>query len=192
MWGDATALTADRYAVAVTASQPIPADGGATDRVPPPPPGVATAPPPSRAVDPILPPPPLFTEPPPPAAARPFIVPTVDITVPPTSHPSTAWLLVIEGGRTFQLIQPRVLLGRDPATRPGAQEIVVNDPTRTVSKTHALLELVDDVWRVTDLGSVNGVILAEPDGSERVLAPGIPEPVSGRFALGKVWLHLHN
>lgn len=180
------------YAVAVNASQPVPADGGTVDRVPPPPPGIAAAPPPARIVEPIAPPPPLFGEPPAPPEPGPFIVPTVDITVPPSPSSTPAWHLVIEGGRTFQLVRPRVLLGRDPVGRSGEQEIVVVDPTRTVSKTHALLELVDGVWQVTDLGSVNGVALLHPGRSERMATPGIPEPATRRFALGHVLIELRS
>ncbi len=202
MWGDATAFTADGYAVAVSASLPIPAEGGGIERVPPPPPGVPSLtddgiPP----VDHILPPPPLFTEPPPPVTARPLIVPPAGIAVPrpvdsvratTVTRPIDSWQLVIEGGRTFQLLGPRVLLGRDPVAKSGEQEIVVVDPTRTVSKTHALLEFVDDVWLVTDLGSVNGVTLIQPDGATRMLVPGIPEPVAERFALGTVLIALRS
>lgn len=197
----------------MSASQPVPAESGGVDRVPPPPPGITPVAQPPRAPEhiqpppPIPPPPPLFGEPPAPAAAPPLIVPTIDITAPPpvisldavetvkattVTRPVESWSLEIEGGRTFQLVERRVLLGRDPAARPGAQEIVVNDPTRTISKTHALLELVDDVWRVTDLGSVNGVIVTDPDGTERVLAPGVPEPVTGAVALGRVRLRLRS
>jgi hypothetical protein len=196
----------------VSASQPVPAESGGIDRVPPPPPGIVPAAAPAPAAEhiqpppPIPPPPPLFPEPTSPPVAQPLIVPSVDITVPPVGSASTAetvkattvtrpvesWTLEVEGGRTFQLVERRVLLGRDPAARPGAQEIVVHDPTRTVSKTHALLELVDDVWRVTDLGSVNGVLVTDPDGTDRILAPGVPEPVTGGFALGRVRLQLRS
>lgn len=197
----------------MSASQPVPAESGGVDRVPPPPPGLTPAAPPAPAPEHIQPPPPipapppLFGEPAPPAVAPPLIVPSLDITVPPpvapvdavetvkattVTRPVESWRLEIEGGRIFQLVERRVLLGRDPAARPGAQEIVVHDPTRTVSKTHALLELVDDVWRVTDLGSVNGVIVTDPDGTERVLAPGVAEPVAGGFALGKARLQLRS
>jgi hypothetical protein len=200
------------YAVGVSASQPVPAESGGVDRVPPPPPGIAPAAQPAPAPEhiqppPIPPPPPLFAEPASAAAAQPLIVPSIDITVPPpvesagavetvkattVTRPVESWTLEVEGGRTFQLVERRVLLGRDPAARPGAQEIVVHDPTRTVSKTHALLELVDDVWRVTDLGSVNGVLVTDPDGTDRILAPGVPEPVTGGFALGRVRLQLRS
>ena len=174
---------------------------GAVERVPPPPSGIA---PPSdespHHVELITPPPLLFAEPMPLRATPPLRVPPTDIGTPDPgdSAESTvddtvgSWRLVVAGGRTFELIRPRVLLGRDPVAKSGEQEIVVVDPTRTMSKTHALLELVDDVWRVTDLGSVNGVRLIERNGSERALVPGIPEPVSGRFSLGTVLIELRS
>ena len=49
--------------------------------------------------------------------------------------------------------------GRRPApdpTRPNAQLNPISDETRTVSNTHARLELRHDTWYVTDLGSTNG------------------------------------
>jgi inorganic pyrophosphatase/exopolyphosphatase len=84
-----------------------------------------------------------------------------------------------------------VVLGRNPAAprrAPQAQLVAVDDVTRTVSKTHALLTLTASGWVVTDLDSTNGVALGavadagtEVDGSA---------PLSGPFFLGDAALEL--
>jgi hypothetical protein len=47
------------------------------------------------------------------------------------------------------------------------------DLSRTLSKTHALLEWSGQVLWVTDLHSANGSVLISPDGERRPLVPGI-------------------
>ena len=86
-----------------------------------------------------------------------------------------------------------VLLGRRPdsdSSVPDAQLIPVADGTRTISKNHARLDLVDGVWNITDLGSTNGVVLLGAGGEETELTPGIPVPVTERFLLGDAELGL--
>ena len=64
----------------------------------------------------------------------------------PTATPQPgAWRLRVPGGLEVLLLRP-VLLGRDPAPDPGrpqAAAIALDDPARSVSKTHALIEVVD-------------------------------------------------
>ena len=98
-----------------------------------------------------------------------------------------SWTLVTSAERELALTGSEVLLGRQPAADPdhlGAQLLVVPDPTRTVSKRHALLRLVDGEWLVRDLCSTNGVTLVTPDGVERTVVPGAEEPLTARFFLG--------
>ncbi len=69
-----------------------------------------------------------------------------------------------------------VLLGRNPspdARFPDARLVSVPDPDKSVSKTHAALELIDGrVW-VHDLDSTNGVWVAEPDNEATEVRPGL-------------------
>lgn len=98
-----------------------------------------------------------------------------------------SWTLVTAAERELALTASEVLLGRQPAAdpdHPGAQLLVVPDPTRTVSKRHALLRLVDGEWLVRDLCSTNGVTLVAPDGVERTVVPGAEEPLTPHFFLG--------
>lgn len=80
------------------------------------------------------------------------------------------------------------MLGRNPLApdqAPDAQAIAIDDVTRTVSKTHALLQHTGSGWTITDLASTNGVFV----GPDDVEASG-PTPVSGVFHLGDAELEL--
>ena len=115
----------------------------------------------------------------------------LDRTVVVDRRPVVPWRLVVEGGPTFRLTGSSAVLGRRPAgSGGGAQEIAVPDPTRTLSKVHARLDLADGVWTVTDLNATNGVIVTRPDGAEDLLDPGASAAISGRFVLGKVGMSL--
>ncbi len=85
------------------------------------------------------------------------------------------WALIAPDGATVDLTSSVVILGRRPgpdATRPDAQLVAIADETRTVSKTHARLELRGDTWYVTDLESTNGVLFATLMGTEVEAPPG--------------------
>ena len=69
--------------------------------------------------------------------------------------------------RAIPLTSETVILGRRPARDPefpDAQLISLDDDTRTISKTHARLELRDERWFITDLDSTNGVLFATAHG----------------------------
>jgi len=115
----------------------------------------------------------------------------LDSTVVVDRRPLAAWELAVDGGPTFRLTASSVVLGRRPVgAGAGQQEIAVPDPTRTLSKVHARLDLIEGVWTVTDLDATNGVIVIGPDGSENLLDPGASATLSGRFVLGKVAMRL--
>lgn len=102
----------------------------------------------------------------------------------PTPQPG-AWRLRAPGGLEVLLLRP-VVLGRDPsidASRPHAAAIPLADPARSVSKTHVLVEVVDDGVVVTDLHSTNGTRVLTPDGEARELDPGRSAEVAGGSTL---------
>jgi len=101
-------------------------------------------------------------------------------------RPRIQWRLSVDGAGDFPLTGESVLLGRKPTSTNGTQALAIPDTTRTLSKVHARLDLVDGAWVITDLNSTNGVVIPAPDGTERVLAPGEAVAVSGAFILGKV------
>jgi hypothetical protein len=103
----------------------------------------------------------------------------------------TPWVLVLDDGRTFAVESPSAILGRRPSsTDLGVQVVSIVDDSKTISKTHARLELADGVWQVIDLGSTNGVLVTGLDGAEVEIAPSTPVPVHGHFMLGQVGMRL--
>lgn len=102
------------------------------------------------------------------------------------------WSLVLPDGSLLELA-PDTIVGRRPeASEPyvDAQTLAIPDPTRTLSKTHARFRLVSDAWVVEDLHSTNGVVLLNPDGTERELVPGQPAPAGDRLLLGTLEVRL--
>jgi hypothetical protein len=105
----------------------------------------------------------------------------------------TPWTLVPPSGAPIDISAEVVILGRKPAADPafpGAQLIAISDETRTVSKTHARLELRDETWFVTDLGSTNGVLFATLMGTEVEAQPGQQLEAGERFFLGDAEVRL--
>jgi len=86
----------------------------------------------------------------------------------------------LDDGRDFQLDRS-VLVGRNPVGQAGeqhAQLLAVDDPGRSISKTH--LHLLTDgagIW-VTDRNSTNGSAVTTPDGHRTALVPGVPSFVT--------------
>ena len=82
----------------------------------------------------------------------------------------------LDDGRDFQLDRS-VLVGRNPVGKAGEQQaqlLAVDDPGRSISKTH--LHLLSDgggIW-VTDRNSTNGSAVTTPNGARTPLAPGVP------------------
>jgi hypothetical protein len=109
------------------------------------------------------------------------------------SRRRTAWMLTPPLGNPIAVTSDVLIVGRRPSSDPQfshAQLVPVADETRTMSKTHARLELDGDGWLITDLDSTNGVVLLRADGSEVELAPRQPEIVTETFLLGDAELRL--
>ncbi len=90
----------------------------------------------------------------------------------PRRRRRVSWSLQLPDGSTA-LVREQALLGRAPqptAEHPRADLIVVDDPS--VSKTHALLRLVDGALQVLDLDSSNGTVLIVDD-VEQACPPGV-------------------
>jgi len=105
------------------------------------------------------------------------------------------WQLVPASGASIPLSAEVVVLGRRPAADPAfpsAQLVSVQDEARTVSKTHARLELRGERWLVTDLGSTNGVLVRTLMGEEVEVEPGTELEAGERFFLGDEEFHLQH
>ena len=85
-------------------------------------------------------------------------------------HPVT---LVFSNGERAQVVG-RGLIGRmpvAPANETWDHLIVVNDPSKTVSKTHLRVEALAEGLMVTDLDSANGTVVSMPGIAAERLAP---------------------
>ena len=101
----------------------------------------------------------------------------------------TGWQLRLADGQRMP-VTGSLVFGRDPSpvTRRASTMVSVVDPARSVSKSHALVELsADGDLSITDLHSTNGVSLVGADGSRTELDPGIRTPVLAgtRMMLGE-------
>ncbi len=110
---------------------------------------------------------------PPTGTARPPAVPAVPV-----------WQLTLADGQAIP-VTGSLVLGRDPApvTRRAATMVSVIDPARSVSKSHALVELVEGELWVTDLHSTNGVSFGDANGQRTPLDPGVRTALAAGVSL---------
>ena len=117
----------------------------------------------------------------------------LDQTVIARRNVRPVWELVPASGSPILLSATVVILGRRPASDaayPTAQLVAVPGDARTVSKTHARIELRGDAWVVTDLGSTNGVLVRTLMGDEVEVEVGGQLDAGERFFLGDEEFHL--
>jgi hypothetical protein len=94
-----------------------------------------------------------------------------------TATRSDAVAIVFDTGRR-QVITTSLLIGRSPESKGEQPLLALADLSRTLSKTHALLEWSGSVLWVTDMHSANGSVLVSPDGERRPLVAGIRGPAA--------------
>lgn len=88
---------------------------------------------------------------------------------------SPAWLVMLPTGARVR-VKGALLVGRNPVRfEPwmSAELLPVDDPARSVSKTHAVLEESVEGIRITDLHSTNGVSVLDAAGTATALVPGV-------------------
>jgi len=84
------------------------------------------------------------------------------------------WRLAAAGGADAVVTGPSVL-GRAPRVEDAAgasAAVPIEDPSRTVSKTHALVVPAGEALVVTDLHSTNGIRIERAGAEAEELAPG--------------------
>ena len=88
--------------------------------------------------------------------------------------PVAAVSIVLDSGERLE-VSSSLLLGRAPENKDDDKHpaIAWPDLSRSLSKTHALLEWSGTVLWVTDLGSTNGSALIGPEGDRQLLVPGL-------------------
>lgn len=90
-------------------------------------------------------------------------------------HASLQWRLVLPDGVGAKAVDGALFLGRNPtraAERPDAELLPLIDPAKSLSKTHALLEVEGGMLWVHDLDSTNGVFIVQADGDAVEVEPG--------------------
>ena len=91
------------------------------------------------------------------------------------SRPNRSWRLTLAGLPAVVVGGP-LYIGRNPAALPPldrAALLTIDDPARSVSKTHALLDLEAGALWLTDLHSTNGSAVTDSAGLHTALEPGI-------------------
>jgi len=86
-------------------------------------------------------------------------------------------------------IRSATVIGRAPTRpthRPGIELLALVDVTKSLSKSHAVVEPDGDIFTIEDLNSTNGVVIVGDDGSETNLPTGrrTPIPPGTVLALG--------
>jgi hypothetical protein len=130
----------------------------------------------SETAAPPAPPAPSATPAPP--VARVVAAPAAEAAhVPPPQAVGPQWRLLMPHGDEPVVLAGALVIGRSPVTIPEysqAQLVKASDPSRSVSKTHALLGIdATGLW-VADLGSTNGTFVITPTGGDVKVQPGAP------------------
>jgi uncharacterized RDD family membrane protein YckC len=93
-------------------------------------------------------------------------------------EPGSGWVVELDDGRMLTLAG-KLILGRDPSALPedgDATPVPIADDSRSVSKTHLLLEVGPSGMQVTDRHSTNGVVVVTA-GVDLSCVPGVPTPL---------------
>ncbi|BDZ50318.1 hypothetical protein GCM10025867_25590 [Frondihabitans sucicola] len=101
--------------------------------------------------------------------------------------------LVFDSGDEVVIRHP-LLVGRNPETDArGTAVHALPDLSRSLSRTHALLDWRDGLLWVTDLNTTNGSAIVDADGGVRPLVPGLrtAASVGWRVELGERSLEIH-
>jgi hypothetical protein len=129
--------------------------------------------------------------PPVPGSAVPGAAPAAATTPPiPAVETVPTWRLRIPGIADAVEIDSAVVLGRNPSAPPEAASAVavpIHDPAKSVSKTHALFEVVGGRLMARDLDSTNGVWIRVPTAEPRRIEPGesVEVPSGADLELGE-------
>ncbi|MBL3699772.1 DUF5684 domain-containing protein [Leucobacter luti] len=101
------------------------------------------------------------------------------------------WGLELPDGETLELVGDDIVVGRKPAPIAEARTLLVADPTRTVSKSHARLRRDGDDWTIEDLHSTNGLSLVDGAGNLSQIPAGLAFPAAERMVLGTLEVRLY-
>ena len=114
------------------------------------------------------------------ATTRPSVQPPAFFPAPLGAQPRAASLTLETEDGARHVVTSRAVFGRNPSATDewaGALIVVIDDPAKSVSKSHAALLVTPTGSTLVDLGSTNGTEVIRADGSEVTLAPGLPVAV---------------
>lgn len=95
------------------------------------------------------------------------------------------WTLVLSDGQRLTVDVP-IVIGRDPvapASVSSGRSVPVVDAWKSVSKTHAVIEVRDGMLWVTDLHSTNGTTITNPVGEAMACPPEVAMPVGDGWTI---------
>ena len=133
-----------------------------------------------------------------PTVEEPANTPTIDdaTSISVSRHTAHGWRLVIKGREPVAVEGP-LYLGRNPVAAPDhpqARVLAVDDAAKSVSKTHALLEVDPDGLWVHDLDSTNGVwvVPAGEDATEVTPGQRVRVPAGADLELGDLVIQIEH
>lgn len=115
-----------------------------------------------------------------PEPPRPAAQPPAFFAAPLGAQPRLASLALERDDGSRHIITARAVIGRNPsavAEWSAATLIALDDPVKSVSKTHVGVIVTPTGSTVIDLDSTNGTVVLRADGSEVPLTPGAPVAV---------------
>lgn len=111
---------------------------------------------------------------------RPSVQPPAFFPAPLGAQPRAVSLTLQSEDGANHVVTAQAVIGRNPSATgewAGSIIVVVDDPEKSVSKTHAALRVTPGGSTIVDLHSTNGTELVRLDGSEVTLTPGMPVAV---------------
>lgn len=102
------------------------------------------------------------------------------------------WTLEFADGTSVVLPGDNVVIGRQPSATHHATPLPIPDPTRTLSRTHALLrrDATSDTWTIQDLGSANGIATVSVTGDTTAVASGVAVAATEYLLVGTLQARL--
>lgn len=113
----------------------------------------------------------------------------LDRTVVAPRRSAPKWVLELPDGTVLPLADD-VVIGRKPDSIDGSATLEVPDRTRTLSKSHARLVREGERWTIEDLGSTNGLVLINEDGSESELSANVRVEATEQMMFGTLEVRL--
>ncbi|MBC9953697.1 hypothetical protein ICM05_03390 [Leucobacter sp. cx-42] len=103
---------------------------------------------------------------------------------------SPRWGLVLGSNEVLVIPGDDVIVGRKPAATAESVTLIVEDPTRTLSKSHVRMIRTGSEWQIVDLNSTNGVATQAASGEWAEVAPGTRTAASERMMFGTLEVRL--